>query len=102
MSWADALTQSKDVIPAYIGLVILGVIPIGIGFVIMGGATVSGLGIIFGFLFFIAGYIWIFAVGIALIIKLISDTTAAVVSDNFSRNNDLMRSLLRESRSPAD
>ena len=101
MSWGDALSQSKDVIPAYIGLVLLGAIPIGIGFAIMAAASASGefgLGVIFGILFIIAGYVWVFAVGIALIIKLISDTTAEVVSDNFRRNNDLMKSMIQESR----
>ena len=101
MSWTDALTQSKGVIPAYIGLSLLGVIPIGIGLLIMGGATASGefgLGVIFGFLFLLTGYIWIFVVAIALQIKLISDTTAEVVSDNFRRNNDLLKLMIQESR----
>ncbi len=105
MTWGDAFGRSVKVFFIYLGVMISGGIIIGIGFAITGasifadgGGTASGFTAFIGFLFILAGYLWIFFGGITIFIKLLSDITSETVSENFYRTSEMMRSLVEETR----
>lgn len=100
MSWADAFRGA------------LKYILIGVGFAMLGNSffelddgynnSSSGFSSFIGAIFILVGYLWMFLAGAALFIKILSDVTTDVVSENFFRTRELMRELIQDSHRTSD